>query len=303
MITEAGYSGQIPTYNDPQTPDGKPTIESYIKRIFLVSDNDAFNRLYEFLGQEYLSDQLHQKGYNDAQIIHRLEISLSEDENRHTNPINFLDNNGTIIYSQPLAFNQKKYSERNDTLGKAYYKNGELINGPMNFSRKNRIALEDLHNILRSVIFPDAVPAEKRFNLTDSDYAFVYKYMSAFPGESIFPPYDSINYYDSYGKLLLYGSQKGNLPKNIRIFNKEGDAYGELLDIAYIVDFDKKIEFFVSAAINCNTNEILNDDTYDYNSTGFPFMKHLGEVIYNYELKRDRRYQPDLSRFKISYDK
>ena len=303
MITGADYSGQMPTYNDPQTADGKPSIESYIKRIFLVSDNDAFNRLYEFLGQEYLNDQLHGKGYGDAQIIHRLEISLSEDENRHTNPINFLDSNGTIIYSQPLAFNQRQFAERNDTLGKAYYKNGELINEPMNFSRKNRIALEDLHNILRSVIFPEAVSAGERFNLTDSDYAFVRKYMSAFPGESVFPPYDSTNYYDAYGKLLLYGSQKGNLPKNIRIFNKEGDAYGELLDIAYIVDFDKHIEFFLSAAINCNTNEILNDDTYDYDSIGFPFMKHLGGVIYDYELKRDRKYIPDLSRFKMSYDK
>ncbi|MEP7250958.1 MAG: serine hydrolase [Ginsengibacter sp.] len=303
MITEASCSGQIPTYNDPQTADGKPNIESYIKRIFLVSDNDAFNRLYEFLGQEYLNDQLHQKGYTDAQIIHRLEITLSEDENRHTNPINFLDSNGNIILSAPLLFNQKKYAERHDTLGKAYYKGGELINGPMNFSKKNRIALEDLHEILRSVIFPEAVPAGQKFNLTDSDYAFVRKYMSAFPGESVFPPYDSTIYYDAYGKLLFYGSQEGNLPKNIRIFNKEGDAYGELLDIAYVVDFDKNIEFFLSAAINCNTNEILNDDTYDYDSIGFPFMKHLGEVIYDYELKRDRRYAPDLSAFKIAYDK
>ena len=79
MITEDAYSGQTSTFNDPQTPDGRPNIESYIKKIFLVSDNDAFNRLYEFLGQEYLNEQLHKKGYYDAQIIHRLEISLSED--------------------------------------------------------------------------------------------------------------------------------------------------------------------------------------------------------------------------------
>ncbi len=268
-----------------------------------MSDNEAFNRLYEFLGQEYINEQLHNKGYLDAQILHRLDIFLTEDENRHTNPVKFLNTNNTILYSQPLTFNTRKYAERRDTLGEAYYSGGNLINAPMNFSKKNRICLQDLHEILRSVIFPKAVPVNKRFSLIDSDYFFVRKYMSQFPGESIYPSYDSINYPDAYGKFLLYGSQKEPLPKNIRIFNKEGDAYGELIDIAYIVDFDKNIEFFLSAAINCNTNGILNDDNYSYDIIGFPFMKNLGRVIYDYETKRKYSIKPDLSPFKIIYDK
>ncbi len=76
-----------------------------------------------------------------------------------------------------------------------------------------------------------------------------------------------------------------------------------LIDVAYIADFDKNIEFFLSAAINCNTDGIVNDDKYAYDSIGFPFMKNLGRVIYDYELKRKRTYLPDLSLFKISYDK
>jgi hypothetical protein len=93
------------------------------------------------------------------------------------------------------------------------------------------------------------------------------------------------------------------LPKNIRIFNKTGDAYGEMIDVAYITDFDKNIEFFLSAAINCNTDGIVNDDKYDYDTIGLPFMKNLGQVIYSYELNRKRTWQPDLSSFKITYDK
>ena len=301
MITEAAYSGQTATYNDPQTTDGRPTIESYIKRIFLVSDNEAFNRLYEFLGQHYINEQLHNKGYEDAQILHRLDISLSEDENRHTNPVKFLDSNNNVLYSQPLVYNTQTYTARHDSLGDAYYGNGELVHSPMNFSKKNRISLEDLHQILRSVIFPEAMPAKQQFNLTKSDYDFVHQYMSQFPAETIHPSYDTIP--DAYVKFLLYGSQQTPLPKNIRIFNKVGDAYGQLVDVAYIVDFNENIEFFLSAAIYCNTNGILNDDKYDYDSIGFPFMKNLGQVIYNYELKRKKTYQPDLSVFKIIYDK
>jgi len=301
MITDAAYSGQTATYNDPQTEDGRPTIESYIKRIFLVSDNEAFNRLYEFLGQQYINEQLHAKGYEDAQILHRLEISLSEDENRHTNPVKFIDSNNNILYGQPLVYNADIYAERHDSLGEAYYSNGQLINTPMNFSKKNRISLEDLHQILRSVIFPAEVPEKQRFNLTKADYDFVHQYMSQFPSETVHPSYDSLP--DAYVKFLLYGAQKERLPKNIRIFNKPGDAYGQMIDVAYVTDFDKNIEFFLSAAINCNTDGILNDDKYDYDTIGLPFMKNLGQVIYNYELKRKKTFQPDLSSFKITYDK
>ena len=303
MITESAYSGQTAVYNDPTTPDGRPTIASYIKKIFLVSDNDAMNRLYEFLGQEYLNDQLHKKGYSNVQILHRLQIALSEDENRHTNPVKFLGENNTILYQQPLTFNKTKYALRNDSLGKSFYKGDQLINTPMNFSGKNKIALEDLHNILRSIIFPNSVAPAQRFNLTPDDYNFLYKYMSQFPPETTFPPYDSANYQDAYGKFLLYGAQKGELPKNVRIFNKIGDAYGHMLDVAYVADFDKNIEFFLSAEIYCNKDNIMNDDKYDYETIGYPFMKNLGKVMYDFELNRKRQHTPDLSSFKMIYDK
>ena len=102
MITEAAYSRQDAVYNDPNSPDGRPTIANYIKKIFLVSDNDAFNRLYEFLGQEYINNTLHKMGYDSVQIIHRLNISRTEDENRHTNPVKFYDTGGQKLFMKSL---------------------------------------------------------------------------------------------------------------------------------------------------------------------------------------------------------
>ena len=72
MITSADGKIQTNVYNDPTTKDGRPTIAHYIKKILLVSDNDAFNRLYEFLGQDYINKSLHKMGYSNVQIIHRL---------------------------------------------------------------------------------------------------------------------------------------------------------------------------------------------------------------------------------------
>jgi len=302
MITEAAWSGQTPVYNDPATPDGRPTVAQYVKKILLVSDNDAFNRLYEFLGQEYINDRLHKMGYEDAEILHRLDIFLAPDENRHTNPLKFFDPAGKILYGQPMQYNETKYSQRNDSLASAYISGGQLVNHAMNFSGKNRISLDDLTNILKSVLFPAAVPARQRFNLAPDDYKFVRQYMSQFPGENIYPAYDS-SYNDAYVKFLLYGTEKGKLPKTLRIFNKVGDAYGCLTDVAYVVDFDKKVEFMLSARIYCNADGVLGDDKYDYDNMGFPFMKHLGEVVYQYELQRPQVRKPDLNEFKMTYDK
>ncbi len=305
MITEKGSAGQSVVYNDPTTPDGRPTLEHYIKKIFLVSDNDANNRLYEFLGQQYLQDHLSKKGYKDAQIIRRLAITMTEDQHRTTNPLNFRDSNSKIIYEQPQQISTYKYMVRDQKLGKGYVNDqNQLVNEPFDFSRKNRIYLNDLHQILRSVLFPESVPQNQRFGFTAGDYRFLYQYMSQLPSETKFPEYDTTEFYDNYCKFLLFGTQKHKpLPKQIRIFNKVGWSYGFLTDVAYIVDFEKNVEFMLSATIYCNADGILNDDKYDYDSVGLPFLEQLGQTIYNYELKRERHYQPDLSTFKVQYDK
>lgn len=303
MITESAYSGQTPVYNDPTTPDGRPSVSQYIRKIFLVSDNDAFNRLYEFLGPQYINEQLRKKGYRYVEIVHRLSLPMTADENRHTNPIRFFDSANKLLYEQPAQVSQLAPLQRTDIMGRGYVSNGQLVNRPFDFSRKNRISLPDLHHILRSVLFPESVPENQRFGLKPEDYAFVLQYMSQYPPETKYPPYDSATHWDAYCKLLYWGSEKGPLPLQMRIFNKEGDAYGFLIDVACFTDFEHKIEFMLSATIYCNSDGIFNDDKYDYDSVGLPFMKNLGRVIYERERGRVRPRLPDLSSFKFIYDK
>ena len=301
MISEADHSGQSEVYNDPSSPDGRPTIEHYIKKILLVSDNDAFNRLYEFLGQEYINNTLHKMGYKEVQIVHRLDISLTEDENRHTNPVRFFDTSGRLVYQKPLEASKLIYSTRNTKMGVGFYRGGEIVNEPFDFSKKNRLALTTLHSIVRSVMFPDAVSKKQRFKLTKEDHEFLRKYMSMTPPGSKFPSYDNENYWDTYVKYFLYGTEKNISKKGIRIFNKVGKAYGFLIDAAYIADFDNNVEFMLSAVIHCNSDGIFNDDKYDYDDVGLPFLKNLGQAIYDHEIKRKKKVDPDLSKFQFNY--
>ncbi len=236
-------------------------------------------------------------------LIDRLNIFLSEDENRHTNPVQFLDTAGKVIFEQPMQFNKATYASRNDKVGNGFYRGGKLIMEPMDFSKKNRISLEDLHTIVASIVFPEKF-TKQRFNISEDDRQFVLKYMSQLPTESTYPPYsDDAGYRPAYCKFLMFGGEKGALPKNIRSFNKPGDAYGQMTDVAYFADFDNNIEFLLSATIYCNSDGILNDDKYDYATVALPFMKHLGEVIYEAEKKRVRKNKPDLSSLRFNYDK
>ena len=301
MVHEAEFSGQTPAYNDPTSPDGRPTVGHYIKKIFLVSDNDAYNRLYEFLGQEYINAELHKRGYDSAQIIHRLDIALSEEENRATNPVTLYDTASTVLYRQPLVRSTLQYQPRHTRLGKGFLRNGRLVEEPFDFSQKNRLTLADLHSIQMSVLFPQALPKEQRFDLSAEDYRFLYRSMSMLPRESDYPSYDS-TYEDAYVKFLMYGGS-GSIPdSSIRIFNKVGDAYGFLTETAYVVDFDKGVEFLLSATVYCNSDGIFNDDQYEYKTVGFPFLKELGRAVYAHELQRRRRHQPDLSAFRFAYN-
>ncbi len=301
MITDSSAKVQDFVYTQPNAADSRPTIENYIKQIFLVSDNDAFNRLYEFLGQEYIQKKLTEKGYPDAIIRHRLQISRTLEQNSITNAVKFYDTTGKLVYEQPMQISNAVYPPLDVKLGKGYMSKGKLVNEPFSFENKNRVYLQDLQNILQSVLFPEQVNKNQRFNLTNDDYQFVRKYMSMFPRESDFPNYDSSHYWDAYCKFLYYGSEKGNKNTSFRIFNKVGDAYGFLIDVTYVVDFDNNIEFMLSASISCNQDGIYNNDHYDYETIGYPFMKNLGQAVLQYELSRKRKQKPDLTNFTFTY--
>ncbi|WP_461052546.1 serine hydrolase [Spirosoma arcticum] len=307
MLTDSAEAGQTAVSRDSTAQNGLPSIAHYAKKILLVSDNDAFNRLYELMGQCDMNERLYAKGYRNLRIVHRLSVPLTTDQNRRTNPVRLLDSAGKVQYEQAgKTCEQTPRPDSSIRRGVGYMTRGRagdsLVRQPFDFTEKNYFALDDQQEMLKVVLFPNEVPARRRFNLTPDDYRFLYQYLSQLPRETTYPRYDS-TYYDSYCKFLFTGDQKTIFPRNIRIFNKVGDAYGYLIDNAYIVDFEKGIEFMLSAVIYVNADGIFNDDKYEYDAIGLPFMGNLGRVIYDYESRRKRPNKPDLNRFRANYDK
>lgn len=304
MISGSARFPQSPVVEDSTSANLSPSVAHYIKKIFLVSDNDAFNRLYEFLGQAHFNEQLYAKSYHSTRIIHRLSVSgFDAEANRYTNPVSFNGAN-KLLYHQGEVYSKwaANLNLKNQVRGKGYQNSeGNIVSEPFDFRGRNFISILDLHNMLKAVMLPEGVAPNERFQLTEADYQFLWTCMSQLPRESKYPSYPAPNYWDSYVKFLLFGDTKDPMPNHIRIFNKVGVAYGFLTDVAYIVDFENNVEFLLSATIHVNENQIYNDGNYEYDATGFPFLAKLGRAVYEFEKNRARKFKPDLSKYKLQY--
>ena len=292
--------GQTAVDADETSPTGLPTIGHYLHKLFVVSDNDAYNRLYEFVGQAALNEELRRRGYTDVRLTHRLSVPLSAAGNARTNPMTFYDAcSGRTLYEQPALCSDASYAAATPIpLGLAHVVDGARVESPLDFAAKNAMSLQTLQDLLKAVVFPRAVPPARRFDLTPDDYDRLYRSMSMLPRESVHPRFDDYDHwYDGYVKFFLYGAGKQRIPDHVRLFNKVGLAYGFLCDNAYVVDFDAGVEFLLTATIYVNADGVLDDGNYEYDAVGFPFLADLGRAIYEHELARPRPRRPDLRRF------
>lgn len=306
MQTDSAFAGQTKVTSDTSAANGLPSISNYIKKILLVSDNDAFNRLYEFVGREEINRKLKKYGLNQSRIVSRLSVGDAGESTKHTNPIEFFAGKRSI-YQQTAQVDANDYPMQleNMLMGKGYIaNNGQLVNAPLDLRDKNIFTITDQQEVLKRLLFPEVYPKAQQFQLNKEDYPFLYRYMSMLPTESDHPKYHEPEYWPTYCKFLFYGSEKEiTLNPDIRIFNKVGDAYGYDIDNAYIVDFKNKVEFMLTAVIQSNEDGIYNDDQYEYETVCLPFLKNLGQEIYQYELTRQKKYLPDLKKFKFDYGK
>ena len=303
MQFDSSYEKQTRLYRDSTSENQLPSIAHFIKKAFLISDNDAYNRMYQFVGQQTIHRSLKKKGYEGVRIPRQF-MGFTMEQNRHTNAIRFIDENGRLVYAQPPAYNKDSFDfSQVIKIGKAYMnRNDSVVNEPFDFTIHNNISLEDLRMILQSVMFPASVPKKQRFDLTGNDYEFLYRYLSQYPSETSYPKYDDSVHYDSYVKFFFRDSTH-RMPEHVRVFNKVGWAYGFLTDVSYVADFNNKLEYMLAATLYVNEDEVLNDNKYEYTTVGWPFLNQLGRIIYQYELKRERRHKPDLSNFVIQYEK
>ncbi|WP_299320019.1 serine hydrolase [uncultured Maribacter sp.] len=257
------------------------TVAKDVSEIFVVSDNLANNRLVEFLGFKAINENLSNKEISPVRISHRL--GYHSDDLRTKPLIIYLNDSTTGITKSLLNKTPKKLELLDIEKGIGYYEGDELIEEPFDFSLKNYYPVSSQHKLLKRVLFPENFKASERFDISNEQRAHLLKAMHTVPQKV---GYDPTTYYDGYCKFFMYGDTKKDIPEHIEIYNKVGFAYGTLTDCAYIKDTEKNIDFLLTATILVNKDGIFNDDAYEYDEIGIPFLAQLGREIYQQEVNR-----------------
>jgi hypothetical protein len=268
--------------DDSHRATGTITVGHEIRKLAVVSDNEAFNRLYEMVGQDGIAASLDRAGIRSARIVHRLDEFRSAEENRHYPRTDFLGDTfqHTIPERVSPPLEPPPRSLPKLLVGNSYYSGDVKVDRPMDFSAKNRIDLVDLQRGLCKLVHPEAdCGGGPAFALDEEDRAFLLEAMTFLPRQCPDPHFDPAEYPDDYVKNLLPGLLEVLPLERWRIVNKTGEAYGFSIENAYVEDRVSGRAVFIAATIYANADGTLNDDQYEYSTVAKPFFAELGRAV------------------------
>ncbi|RZV64283.1 MAG: hypothetical protein EX254_06335, partial [Flavobacteriaceae bacterium] len=210
MRQDGSYTLNTPFFVEGDT--AITTLGAEIKKIFAISDNDAYNRLFEYLGKDYINNSLNDKGIAPSRISHRLSTNNAYE--LRTKSLVFYENDSTLNHTEGIDNNAIEELQLNNIVkGIGYYANDELIGEPFDFSLKNYLPISTLHDLMKRMVFPEVFPKDQQFNLSSEDRDFLLTSMSSLPKDN---GYVSDEYYDSYVKFFMYGDSKEPMPEHIK---------------------------------------------------------------------------------------
>lgn len=264
-------------------PADEPDFEALqrtLNRIFTVSENPPFNRLYDFLGVDAMHERLTDLGYPTARLISRMSAPVRD--NTRTRAGQVRDADGRTVFEFPERIGSiRTFAPGDARTGRGFLTDdGVLIEGPHDFSKANFIALTDSQQMLKAIVDPDSVPAGQRWAIPDAMRRQVLAIMARMPRESADPLYGADLNYDGYARFFMIGDSRADKPEGLHLIGKSGEAYGFLTDVSFIRQDGSDLELLLSANIYVNADGIFNDDKYEYESLGYPFLASLGRAVW-----------------------
>jgi hypothetical protein len=279
------FPGDLAQTNDPgNLVSGAITVGQEIREIALVSDNQAFNRLFDLVGHEALNRRMHVLGLSSVVLNHRLSETRTIPDMFASAAVTFrLPNREPIEVPARRSELRLTNSTTRLMVGHGYWQSQQLVNAPMEFHRRNGMSVLDLQNLLIKVVRPDIDLGSPPLQLTAAHREMLVQAMTIYPRESKNPVYAADRYPDEYSKFMLPGIRRifpsTVVGERVEVTGKLGRAYGFSIDNSYVQNPKNGRAVFVTAVLYTNSDEILNDDKYDYATVADPFFADLGEFV------------------------
>ncbi|MFG0304627.1 MAG: serine hydrolase [Phycisphaerales bacterium JB040] len=266
------FEGESIERSDGSNLDGaRITLGHEVRKLFLVSDNRAYNRLYAFVGHAELDRRARAWGLTDTRLVHRLSEARTLEENRRTHAIDLMgrDASAPAHVSLPERTDPPTVASNAGMehllVGERHVAGGGVVEGPFDFTDKNATTLADLQRALAMLCDPDAF--ERRLAIGEHTRAFLVEAATGLPRDSQNPLYDPAEYPDDYAKYLLPGLSRVAPARDWRITNKIGLAYGFVTENARIEHVPSGRSVYLAMTVYRNPNATVNDGDYDYDRT------------------------------------
>ena len=274
------FADEVLEDGDPSNLDGGTiTVGHELRKLFLVSDNQAFNRLFELAGRRAVNEAMWRAGLASARVRHRLDEPRTSEENRRSPRVDLLLPGGALTISERTDDELPPNDQPGLAAGRAHLRDGVRVEEPFDFTFKNRISLADLQDLDVLLLRPDLLPGRPPFRIDDARLDLIRQAMAELPRQSANPVYPAREFPDHFTKFLLPGLRRVVLPYRLRVSGKTGRAYGFTVENSYVVDrANTGRSYFLTAVLYTNPNQTLNDDDYAYEELADPFFTDLGEA-------------------------
>lgn len=259
---------------------GPSTVRRDILAMFAVSENEAFDRLYSFLGQDSIVAGLRMRGYKTGQVTHRLAAKCSMEENRHYNGVDFESPEGETLLRQEPRVTTEHYTNHLEGM--------DIVHG-YDGTERSFLSIPELHRLTTAAVLPELLPSSATFALNDESRTLLLKAMSTMPEDTDLD-FDEQDHQGCTSKYLVMGGSRERLPKKFSIFNKVGKALGFLTDSALLIDRESKRTLLVTVTLYVNYARSANDEDHHYKDLGLPFLATLGQQLLRSQ--NERQDQP-----------
>jgi hypothetical protein len=278
---------EIMIYHDASSENNYVSFANLIKNMLVSGDRRSYNFCYDFLDQRYYNERMHSLGYVDSWFLHKYKHAPGV--SRQSNNVTFfrtdvrgyyidiihLKRHPTIIpfysiYVKKGEYNPDDYYSNRAKihLGKGFVRDGAVVDSAMDFTAYNKFTIENMHDFMKMLAFPEE--HGNRLNLSEDDYAFLFRQMMVNDSSSNYIMNDRLN------------------DPSIKIFNNSGKGMGFMIDNAYIVDTRNGVDFLLTVVLKCNKTDIFGEEYYEYEKTGLSLMRNIGNLIHEYEINRKK---------------
>ena len=289
-LSSAVRIGPATPGDDPITRDesnlagGTITLGHEIRKLCIVSDNRAFDRLFELMSGPGLSRSARDAGFHSVRVRHRLgeEEAPADAEDLPLRRFEIEGKPWGTVVMNVFTLPEVRLDPIEPAevpIGRAHLRDGVRVARPMDFSEKNVTSIADLQDALITTLRPEIEVGKPGYTLSDECRSFLARALCELPRASKNPIFDPESNPDDHVNFLLPGLRRVIPAEDLDVYAKTGLAYGFTVVNSYVVDRKAKKSFFIAACLSTNANETLNDGIDEYDEVAMPFWTELGEAL------------------------